>query len=258
MRRISILFLFITLTNTLFSSDNSKFLNYNNFTDSIFTLSLYPSPLNELKRRWGPEINFGIESGLNFSNIKKAGSKDTKISTGFYGGGFIILRYDETASLFGGVLFSSKGYKLETKYPVSSSENRTDKFTMQLSYIDIPVKLRITLGEKLKINIEPGIYGSILLSAKQIGQVILEKEGELPVTGNVNEDASEYFRKYDYGLGLSAGVEYPLTAKRKGTNYHLFATTGYDLGLASISSTDLATLKNRNIRVGFGLIIRPE
>ena len=221
------------------------------FPSSIYTN--YNSPLKIYKRNWGPDFMAGLESGINISNINEPVGSTTNIKVGFYTGAFVRVEYTETISVQSGLYYTVVGYKKETSYSKNSDEYVTDKFSMNLAYIKLPLLYRITFGEKIKMNIESGAYASLLLSAKQIGTKTTETD--IIVTGDTNVDAYDNFTKADFGISISTGIEYPLTNNRRGINYKTFFKVGYDIGMLNVSTANLGTLKNRNIYSGIGLIL---
>ena len=96
-----------------------------------------------------------IKSGLNLSTMyyKNQGgtySEDFKLAPRFVLGVTREFPISESFSFEPGLIFSSKGYKIDTYYgdPTSSGEYLPIKESAILNYIDVPISLKLTTSIK--------------------------------------------------------------------------------------------------------------
>ncbi len=214
--------------------------------------SIYP--LSILRRRVGPDIILGLNAGLNLSKVRGE-NVSTKLALNSFEGIFLRLQFNETKAYQLNVNYSVEGYRNKSIYTTNDGQTHTDDFKMHFKYVKLPFTVRFSFGERFIFNINTGVYISFLLSARQQGKITIEQEGFETITGNVDEGAMESFSKFDAGFVLGTGVEYPLTDKRKGINYKVFANLGLNYGLVNISSLQNSSLKNNTFYSGLGLFM---
>lgn len=173
-------------------------------------------------------VSFGIKGGLNMSNfggdeISKS-VDDKNMIVGYQAG--ITLDYLLASSLYlqTGLEFTTKGAKYE-----SSLSNVSGSIKCNPMYIQLPVhiafKLPITDAFKVVVGAGPyaayGVGGKIKSSVSTAGSNL-----NFPDTDFFGDNR---FKKFDYGLGINAGVELGKLA----------LMIGYDLGLANIAYSDI-------------------
>ena len=202
--------------------------------------------------------NIVIKTGLNlstmyFKNYSGTYNDDFELAPRFLFGitkGFTIT---ESFSLESGLLFSSKGYKIDTYYPVPtySGEYLPIYESAILNYIDMPISLKFTTSiKKIQIFGILGPYIAIGLSGKVSrkeynidGQGGLVYDGTIDYTGKIGKDGQ--WKRFDYGMQAGVGVIIQKIAFR----------INYSYGLANIAQYEDTTNKNRILGLSLGYII---
>ena len=159
------------------------------------------------------DSRFGVKGGVNFTNFYANDVGDQNIKTGFNVGLFAELAVGEQFSIQPEVLLSTKGNR--TDYSGVLGLEQEVKFG--LTYIEIPVLAKVTLGEILNLHVGP--YAGYLIGAN------VSTDGDL---GAEYEDLDrDNFKTWDYGLAAGIGVDLDLV------------TIGarYNLGLAKVGES---------------------
>ena len=159
------------------------------------------------------DSRFGVKGGINFTNFYANDVGDQNIKTGFNVGLFAELAVGEQFSIQPEVLLSTKGNR--TDYSGVLGLEQEVKFG--LTYIEIPVLAKVTLGEILNLHVGP--YAGYLIGAN------VSTDGDL---GAEYEDLDrDNFKTWDYGLAAGIGVDLDLV------------TIGarYNLGLAKVGES---------------------
>lgn len=170
---------------------------------------------------------FGIKGGVNFANmtISAMGIGVTpKSLTGVHVG--FVGDFELQNSLFfnTGLLYSLKGFKMS-----ASGETLSES----LNYLVVPLNLeyKFPLNEKSKFMIQAGPYLGYALSGKN------KNNGE---SSNVRFGGEGGMKRFDYGLGFGAGVEFGA----------LVTSLNYELGLAKIvDSGGDGSAKNKVLQI---------
>lgn len=156
------------------------------------------------------DSRFGVKGGVNFTNFYTGDVGDRNVKTGFNLGLFAELAVGDQFSIQPEVLLTTKGNK--TDYSGFLGIDQEVKFG--LTYIEIPVLAKITLGEIINLHVGP--YAGYLIGAN------VSTDGDL---GEEYEDLDrDNFKTWDYGLAAGLGVDIDLV------------TIGarYNLGLARV------------------------
>ena len=192
-------------------------------TFAIFMLKLTPATFSQI---------FEIKSGVNLSTMLSKSdfdkpSDDYKLSPRLLIGVATEFPLTELFSVESGILFSSKGYKLDLMSSLYEDSNPIHIYNKTiLNYIEIPVSLKTT---KLIANIPfyatIGSYISVGLNGKKIvnelsGGITERKEYEVKMSNSSDWD------KIDYGLIAGLGIQ----IKR------FVLGLNYSFGLANISN----------------------
>ena len=188
------------------------------------------------------DSRFGIKGGVNFTNFYQSDVGDQNIKTGFNVGLFTELAVAEQFSIQPEVLLTTKGNK--TTYGddggVLDFLNADQEVKFNLTYIEIPLLAKLTLGEVL--NIHAGPYAGYLIGASS------SFDGDL--ADGYEELNRDDFKTWDYGLAAGLGVD--LDAVTIGARY--------SLGLAKVGESgiwDNVLQDNKNsalqLYVGVGL-----
>ncbi len=190
-----------------------------------------------------------IKGGVNFSKTldedkDRVYSEDYKIKNGFHLGATYDFHINETFSFQPGILFSSKGAKVD---------NTTDGVKLQgktiLNYIEIPLSFiaRQNLnsnGMRVYELVGPylgfGVDGKVDL--EQTANGVTTTLADRPIEWG--SDDTDDLKSFDFGLSFGVGLE---------INNFLVGVS-YDLGLSNLAANDAneAKFKNRNIKVTFG------
>ena len=184
------------------------------------------------------QIRFGVKGGLNFAKVldktnNRTYSDDYKSKIGFNLGVTAEYSISEKFAIEPGVLFSTKGFKMENSVPAS----------INLNYLEVPINaiFKIELSSA-KILFIAGPYLGYALSGKI-------KASE-PILGD-NEDSKEQkvvigtdIKALDFGLNVGTGVEIK----------DITASLQYGYGLANLSfqSENERKLKNRVLGISLG------
>ncbi len=185
------------------------------------------------------QIKFGVKGGLNFANVldktnNRTYSDDYKSKIGFNLGVTAEYSISEKFAIEPGLLFSTKGYKLEDSGITGS---------INLNYLEVPINAIYKIEfSNAKILIIAGPYLGYAISGKM-------KASE-PVLG-VNEDSKEQkveigtdIKALDFGLNIGTGVEIK--------DITICLQYGYGLSNLSIHPENEAKLKNRILGISLG------
>ena len=196
--------------------------------------------------------NINIRGGLNLSNIYKEDNLGVysdllKLNPGYHFGCLADIPINNFFALESGIIYSSKGYKLET-YEVGI----TTTVKQYLYYLDIPLNIRIysQIDEKISVQVTLGAFagygitGTTKTRISGYGQEYTEREGISWGNDEVNDD----YKRPDMGLTFGGGLEIN------------FISIGfyYDYGLANISSfqNNGAKINTKVFKVSLGYIFK--
>lgn len=157
------------------------------------------------------DSRIGLKGGLNASNFYSNEVGDQNVRLGFHVGLFTELAVGEFFSIQPELLLSTKGNRATYGQDdgVLDLVGAEGEVKTNLTYIDIPVLAKITLGEILNIHVGP--YASYLIGAST------STEGDL---ANDSEELDrDNFKSWDYGL--AAGIGLDLEAVTIGARYNL-------------------------------------
>ena len=151
-------------------------------------------------------VKYGIKGGFNGSTFSGADSKGSEYKAGFAAGVFANFGISDNISVQPEVLFSQKGASVDNFQGVSAN---TLKST--LSYIDVPILLRVNTGEEGKgLFFEIGPQGSFAVADRDFIQANGNKFNENTSTRDMNKVLIGYVGGIGYQItsGLSLGVRY--------------------------------------------------
>ena len=173
------------------------------------------------------QFGIGLKAGANFTTKSGSGldldgfEPDFSNKTGFHGGAYLYYFFGDNVAIQPEVIFSQKGATI------------TDIGKSELTYIDIPILLRVHFLKILNIHAGPSI--NILSGAKLTGD-------------NLDEDIKDSLKNTEWSIAFGAGVNLPL---------RLQLTARYIQGLTNINDSEAeGELKNRmfQLSLGFRLI----
>ncbi|MDF9800530.1 hypothetical protein OKW21_005793 [Catalinimonas alkaloidigena] len=168
------------------------------------------------------DSRIGIKGGVNASNFYSNEVGDQNVRLGFNVGVFTEIAVSEGFSLQPELLLSTKGNRATygNDDGVLDFVDAEGEVKTNLTYLDIPILAKVTLGETLNLHVGP--YASYLLGAN------VSTDGDL-ADGSEELDRDN-FKSWDYGLAAGIGVD--LEAVSIGARYNL--------GLTEIAKTTAA------------------
>lgn len=186
----------------------------------LFLISFVTIPL--LSQAQMGDSRFGVKAGVNLSNFNRGDVGTQNMRIGFNLGLFTELAVGENFSIQPELLLSTKGNR--ATYGMSGGVpdilNVEGDVKTNLTYIDIPILAKVTIGEVFNIHVGP--YASYLIGANASG------DGD--VFNGSNEIDRDNFKTWDYGLAAGLGVDLDVV------------TIGgrYNLGLVNVADTRVA------------------
>ncbi len=186
-------------------------------------------------------LTFGVKAGMNLSNFSGDGDSDSKI--GFNAGVTVDYALSSDLYLLSGLELTTKGAKAE----YSESESGVSvkyKATATPMYLQLPVHLgyKLTVTEGTKIVFHAGPY-----IAYGIGGKTKTKASANALSIDINhEDKEDFFgdegaKRFDFGVGLGAGVEFG----------KIGVGLGYDFGLTKLYDEGNNKNMNAYLTVGY-------
>jgi hypothetical protein len=171
-----------------------------------------------------PRHGGGLKIGLNmstFNSSQQINSIEYNSKIGVSTGIYYHLFLNPKIALQSEVLFSQKG---------ASYQNLGDNFTINISYIDIPLLFRYQISNLF--NLQLGPQTGLLLSAAR-------------VLDGSSENIRDNFNSFDLGITFGAGIDFSF-----GLNFAL----RYSLGLSNIASNSMAnqSIKNNFLHLSIG------
>ncbi len=179
------------------------------------------------------EIGKGVMAGLNLANLGGDDVENVDTRTAFKVGGFVSFPVSETVNIRPEVYYTMKGATQKFDYM-----GTTVKLTYKLSYVEIPVLLRLNLPLE-NASVLPGIFVGPALAIKTGGKVKAEAEGQS------EESDIEDMKSMDFGVVFGLGVNVS----------GFMLDVRYNLGLTTIDdSADPDDVKNRvlSFNIGYG------
>lgn len=206
----------------------------------------------QTKSSAAPAVTFGFRGGLSstgmrgdaVSNLSKLldftnGMVKTTDRSGFYGGVFANIPLDQTLSVEPGIYYTQKGYNLTGALNVKGLNflGANAKAQLQSQYIDIPVLLKLNLGN-VQVFAGPQISylakADLRTTAGVLGINLLDRK----------MDATNQFNRWD--AGVTGGIGFNFS---KNVN----VTASYDYGLQKVDANKNVNAFNRGIKVGIGV-----
>jgi len=188
------------------------------------------------------QVKFGVKAGVNLSTMLdkdsiQTYSDDYKIKPGFNLGATGTFLISESFAIESGLVFSSKGYKMEE----SGSE-----IGVSLYYFEVPLNLLYKLDlSSFSLIVHSGPYFGIgtRATAKSDEYIFTDNNGNEVNKKNLNlgKSKSDFAKQLDYGVNAGVGVEFePVTF-----------CIQYGFGLANLSNNleNENELKNRVLSI---------
>jgi hypothetical protein len=138
----------------------------------------------------------GVKGGLNVANFFGNDAEDMSPVAGFQIGVYSPVASKSFVDVQSELLFTTKGSVEEFEY--WGDEKITN--TYQLSYLELPVLLKVQIPGWIRPNVYAGGYGAILLSSQLKTEASWGDEDE---TTDIYDDTNPV----DYGMILGAGID---------------------------------------------------
>lgn len=186
-----------------------------------------------VKAQHSQPLQFGVRGGINISNFGgddiKLNDANTKMDdktalVGYMAG--ITLDYELAPAVYlqTGLDFTTKGAKYETG---TSGVSGSLKFTPMYLQVPVHVAFKLPITESTKIVLGGGAFAAYGVGGKVKSSInIGDSSADFPESDFFGDDT---FKRFDFGLGINAGVELG----------KLTVGVGYDLGLANIAQSEL-------------------
>lgn len=129
------------------------------------------------------QVNFGVKGGANISTIRLTNGDAADRVLDFHVGGLAQVKLSDLFAVQPEIMYSRQGMK-------TKMFTRNIRYEDQLSYINIPVLGKYTAESGFHIHTGPQF--GFLLSAKT-------------TQPDVNEDKSDFYKKFDFAWALGAG-----------------------------------------------------
>lgn len=168
-------------------------------------------------------VSLGIKGGVNLSNV--GGDLDhTSSKVGFNAG--LIVDIDLPVTSLGittGIEFTTKGTKIDKKHLIDTDEDA--KFNAMYLQLPVHANYKLSVAPATKVVFHAGPY-----FAYGIG-------GKTKIDGDKYDTFDDDgFKKFDFGLGIGAGVQI----------WKFGVDLGWDFGLTDVSDMSDVSVKNRN------------
>ena len=159
------------------------------------------------------KIIFGVKGGLNLSTIT-GDLNETKMKVGFNVGATLDYAFTPELYLMTGLEYTTKGVKIDVEGDPS----------LNAAYLQLPIHLgyKFEIAENSKIVVHGGPFVAYGINGKY-----KEKDPESRVEASVNT-FDKMMKRFDFGLGLGAGVEIG----------KINIGLGYDFGLVNVADID--------------------
>lgn len=219
--------------------------------------------------------SFGIRAGLNYTKfsgpLEQGVSETNSLSNGFHFGVNYAYKFADRLSLKGELLYTQIGTKYAYngesfyKIPIGTAfvyekGNSTIQMKVSNAYVSIPITLQFELSKKVELNL--GIYGSVLIGPKGNGTVVFESyahpEGirfsQSLIHSYSSDEAGESILSRNTGPAIFVDGEKVPLARSAGAYYHYQASEKvgnlykrYDFGLTG----GLSYFINKGFYFGF-------
>lgn len=204
------------------------------------------------------KIVFGAKAGFLFSDMSSGYPNHTKIKHAFTGGLTLDYYFSRDFYLASGLEFANKGSKHDIVNEHAESRITFQKSTIAAMYLQIPIHAgyKFDLSRETRLHVQAGPYIAYGLGGDtELGDIVKIEDGDGTVLVDLNDYvvtnglwkrgyntfSDEAFRRFDWGVGLAAAVEYQ----------HVNIGLKFDLGLYNIDRQD-NKVKNRTGYVTLG------
>lgn len=197
------------------------------------------------------DVRFGVKAGANFASLTgDAIADDVKMKAGAHVGGLVEFKFTDKISLQPELLYSMQGAKTTDRFDDGLGNIERTKSKVNLSYINVPVMLKIYPVNGFFIQAGPQI--GFLVGAKSKDETTFTDPGNLTRIESTEVDIKDDLKTVD--VSFNAGLGYDFTENFfVDARYSFGLTNIYDapdfLGAFGITELDA---KNSNITVSLG------
>lgn len=196
-------------------------------------------------RAQSPTVQVGPKAGLTLAVLSGQINRSAEFKTGLAIGGFLRWRPSERIALQPELVFSQQGANNTVNYGGMTAESK-----VSLNYLNIPVLLKIYLGNVVNLQVGPQL--GLLFSARRVGQDgYFSGSGGSGFTTEDTDVKADY--KNDFALCAGLGVDLPsgLVASAR-VNYGLTDIDNNEVSIASRRFFGIGGLHNRTIEFSVG------
>ncbi len=194
------------------------------------------------------KIEYGFQSGVNINSAYGNGISKTVNGalTGLHIGGHFKIQKTKHFGLKAILAYDQNGwaYRSLTFVDNNGTGLATGDLLSKLNYINLPLLAEYSFGDKIKFNLDAGVFVGYLLSNKMIRKI---KE---PVA-STQKTSSSFRKSANLGVSVGGGVQIPVSAKIK-----LDLGIQNNLGLLNIyksATTNTSTIKTNAFSVLCGI-----
>jgi opacity protein-like surface antigen len=181
-------------------------------------------------------MEYGFQSGLNLNTIhgKTNLKQSASVLTGLSVGGHFKINITNQFGVKAIIAYDQCGWALRSLVfadNFGAEIGKTDVF-IKLNYLNMPLLAEYSFGNKVKFNVDGGIFFGFLLGDKIITKVTQSLQpGQAPKTTGTSDNR----KATNFGLSFGAGVQIPVTHTVK-----LDFGVRDNLGLVNISKSQTA------------------
>jgi hypothetical protein len=189
-------------------------------------------------------VRVGVVAGLNVSSTSQDyGSSRLGFNAGLKSE-FALPFLSDKSYLDAEILLSQKGYQDAEYYGTNHHVTQSTKIKESRYYLEVPLRytMKFNLGEKFKLITGAGPYFAYGLTGKK---KTMGNGGDTTVhiaTGEVSNVFSDNLKRFDWGVSLTAGIEYD-------SRWQFSIGNNWGLKDANNTSDDLLSGKNKNFFV---------
>jgi hypothetical protein len=200
------------------------------------------------------QVKLGLQAGVNLAEVSLDPEQtgfELGTRTGFLVGGIVNYNFSPILSLQAEPAYIQKGSSVDIA-ETEGGINIKGEGNISEDYIDIPILLKASFGEKIKPFLLAGASVSFLLGDAKLKLDKVTADGQ-DVTSMLPAETLEQTQKTkstDFVLNLGGGVMIPVG------NVDIFVEGQYNLGLTNINdeSNDNTSVKNRGIQIKAGAL----
>ncbi len=183
------------------------------------------------------KILFGAKGGLNFANITGEDSDEyANIKFGWCFGGFVDYKLNSFLSLRPELNYTERGCYFEEALGTITTLI-TKKYNYHYNYLEIPILLKMTVGNQVKMSVFGGPYAAFLLSARIRGKRKMEERtltiSHVILSETINQNIEAETNFFDTGFSFGTGF-----VLQKSATLSLMIDLCYTVGFRSIDKNN--------------------